>query len=449
MIMVCVEGGLLVDLRGARGIAPTLACGLLLSGLGVVGAPAASADPCRIATTLVLDPPKRSFELPGGATARVWDTGKLKQRMLEARFVAVTIPKGTLIPRAETAPTLSDKSTPQAQAQPDPNAVVVINGAVFDPSGAATPRRSQITDGAVRKGNSVVDQGLALYEDTRAAAYAQHNLTGTFTAGLASIPIGAWNWQTLSGNGVTVYTHEWGPSKHTTGRRTLVVKDGHVTKVLLHKNPANKRPPKRTYYVTAPDGSAAASGLRQIPVGTPASFDTAETGTLPFESGKPGLGTPDSLIGVSSAMVKRGMNYAICDPRDNNLRPRSAIAWNADGDLIVATISGRAHRSGVRSGGASVYQWAEYLLHLGAVNAINLDGGSSTSLLVRREVGGPLRRLDRSQKDAQAKVADTLTFVAPTPGEPSVIVNSGSPSGEPATVQPARSSGKAPADSGK
>jgi hypothetical protein len=321
MIMVRVEGGLIVDSRIARGLAPTLACGLLLSGLGVAGAPSALAQPCRTATTLVLDPPKRTFDLPGGAVARIWDTGKLKQKMLEARFVAVTIPKGTLIPRARMAPTLSDKSTPQAQAQPDARAVVAINGAVFDPSGPATPRRSQIAGGVIRKGNSVPDQGLALYEDTRSAAYAIHSLYGTMTAGLASLPIGAWNWQTLSGEGVSVYTHEWGRSKHATGRRTLVVKDGVVTEMFRHKNPGKKRPPKRTYYVTAPDGSAAASSLALIPVGTRVSLDTEETGTLPFETGKPGLGTPDSLIGVSSAPVKRGANYAYCNSRDNKLRP--------------------------------------------------------------------------------------------------------------------------------
>jgi len=423
-----------VDRRVARGLAPALACGLLLSGLGVGGAAPTAAAACRIATTLVLDPPQRSFELPGGATARIWDTGNLKQDILEARFVAVTIPKGTLIPRAETARTLTDKATPQAQA--DPRAVIVINGAVFDPSGAAIPRRAQITDSFLRKADSVTDQGLALYEDTRTAAFAQHSLTGAVTAGPISIPIGSWNWQALSADGVTVYSHDWGPSNHPAGSRTLVVKGGVVTAVLMHKKQGKKRPPRNTYYLTAPDGSTSSASLGLIPAGTPVTLDAQETGTLDFENGKPGLGAPDSLIGVSSALVRRSTNYAACNSRDNRLRPRSAIAWNADGDLIVAAISGRSHKGGMRSGGASVSQWAEYLLHLGAVNAINLDGGTSTTLLVRRQLGGPLRRLDRDPKDTQAKVADSLTFLAPSAAEPAVVLNTGSSSGEPATVAP-------------
>lgn len=420
---------------------------MALSGLGVVGAASTQAAPCRTATTLVLDPPKRSFGLPGGASVRIWDTGNRKQDILEARFVAVSIPKGSLIPRAETASTLSDKSTPQAQARSNPNAVVVINGAVFDPSGAATPRRAQITDAEIRKADSQADQGLALYEGSRTAEIASHYLSGSITGGLTPIGIGAWNWQSLSPEGVTVYTHEWGASNHPTASRTVVVKGGVVTEVIRHKKQGKKRPPKNTYYVTAPDGSPSSAALGLLTVGMPVQIETQEDGTLPFVAGKPTMGVPDSLIGVSSAVVRRSTNFASCGSRDNKLRPRSAIAWDAAGNMIVAAVSGRSNKNHMRSGGASVSQWAEYLLHLGAVNAVNLDGGTSTTLLVRRQIGGPLRRLDRDPKDSQARVADSLTFLAPTASEPAVVLSSKSYG---STETFARSSSdETPTDSGK
>ncbi len=392
-------------------VAAALVCGVLAAGADVTPAAAAT---CRIPSTLVLEPPKRAFELPGGAQVQVWDTGNRKQDILEQRFVAIRIPKGTLIPRAEMAPTLSQKTTPQAQAGSEPRAVVVINGAVFDPSGAAIPRRSQIADGVTRKGDSVTDQGLALYEDTRRAELAVHNMTGEIFSVHGTIPLGALNWQRLSAAGVTAYTRDWGASFHPTGSRTIVLKNGVVSRILTKKNDGKKRPKDGETFLTAPNGSEHTAALKLLAIGEPVTVTTDQTGVLPRVAGQPPLGTPDSLIGVSSAIVRRGKNFASCNSRDNNLRPRSAIAWTADGDLIVAAVSGRSNKNHRRSGGASAHQWGEYLLHLGAVNAINLDGGSSTTLLVRRQVGGPLRRLDRDDKDSQARVADSLTFLAPT-----------------------------------
>lgn len=403
-----------MDVWLQRGLTPAVAATLVCGVLGVQAelTPAAAA-PCRTPSTLVLEPPKRAFELPGGAQVQIWDTGNRKQDILEQRFVAVRIPRGTLIPRAELAPTLSQKTTPQAQASAEPRAVVVLNGAVFDPSGAAIPRRSQITGGVTRKGDSVVDQGLAMYEDTRTAEWTLHNKTGEITSVHGTIALGALNWQRLSVDGVTAYTRDWGASFHPTGSRTVVLRAGVVTRTLTHKKEGRKRPKLGETFLTAPNGSEHTAALKLLTVGDAVTVSSAQDGVLPWVAGRPPLGTPDSLIGVSSAIVRRSVNYASCNLRDNNLRPRSAVAWTADGDLIVAAVSGRSNKNQRRSGGASAHQWGEYLLHLGAVNAVNLDGGSSTTLLVRRTVGGPLRRLDRDPQDSQARVADSLTFLTP------------------------------------
>jgi hypothetical protein len=48
------------------------------------------------------------------------------------------------------------------------------------------------------------------------------------------------------------------------------------------------------------------------------------------------------------------------------------------------------------------------------VKAINLDGGTSTTLLVRKTVGGPYVRLDRAMSESQRPIVDSLVFLAPT-----------------------------------
>lgn len=81
---------------------------------------------------------------------------------------------------------------------------------------------------------------------------------------------------------------------------------------------------------------------------------------------------------------------------------RSAIALNSEGKLIIATTHSR-----IGGGGATLGQWAQILQRLGATDALNLDGGSSTSLYL----GGQL--IDRSPVTA-ARVNNGLgVFIRP------------------------------------
>jgi hypothetical protein len=57
--------------------------------------------------------------------------------------------------------------------------------------------------------------------------------------------------------------------------------------------------------------------------------------------------------------------------------PRSALAVTADGTLLLATADGRtAHGDGM-----TIEEWAGTLRDLGAVHAINVDGGGSSTLV--------------------------------------------------------------------
>jgi len=65
--------------------------------------------------------------------------------------------------------------------------------------------------------------------------------------------------------------------------------------------------------------------------------------------------------------------------RDGEHAPRTAMGYTRDGRLIVLVIQGRT--PGVAAG-ASLQQEAEILLGLGCFEALNLDGGGSSCLLV-------------------------------------------------------------------
>lgn len=62
--------------------------------------------------------------------------------------------------------------------------------------------------------------------------------------------------------------------------------------------------------------------------------------------------------------------------------PRTAVAARADGSLLLVTVDGREPGWSV---GMSLTELTDLLLELGAVDGVNLDGGGSTTMVVRGE----------------------------------------------------------------
>lgn len=79
--------------------------------------------------------------------------------------------------------------------------------------------------------------------------------------------------------------------------------------------------------------------------------------------------------------------------------PRSAVAKLKDGKFLMLTADGRSEQSS----GLDLYDLAKYMLELGAVDAMNLDGGGSTTMFLDGKV------VNRpSDKDGERKVGDAI-----------------------------------------
>ncbi|HUR75026.1 MAG TPA: phosphodiester glycosidase family protein [Sporichthya sp.] len=364
---------------------------------------------CRGATALLSHNPVREFGLPGGAAVRVWDTGARANPMDETRLVAVRIPKGTLTPTVLTpSSTLGSLATPSSMGDDHGKAVVVINGGVYDTS-TNIPTGALATDDKARKADSLGTRAIAIYDGLKSAVVARTGLNGLLTSSRGDVPVSAINWEELSRQGLSAYTHSWNASRHPAGPRTVVVRDGKVRQI-LSKAAGMRRPGSGETFLTAPAGSRAFGALKALRVGDAVKVSTAVESVREDYSDRPELAQPSALIGVSAALVRYGKVIAPCSDRDNQLRPRSAIGWTENGDMLVVSVSGRAMVGGSRYGGASAFGLGQYLKWLGAVSAVNLDGGGSTALLVRREVGGPLNRIDRDDDAEQRPVANALAF---------------------------------------
>lgn len=66
------------------------------------------------------------------------------------------------------------------------------------------------------------------------------------------------------------------------------------------------------------------------------------------------------------------------------IAPRSAIAQRADGIVLFAVINGRNYKKGIL--GIDLVELTELLKNYGAVNAANLDGGTSSALIEGQEL---------------------------------------------------------------
>lgn len=79
--------------------------------------------------------------------------------------------------------------------------------------------------------------------------------------------------------------------------------------------------------------------------------------------------------------------------------PRTAIAKLKDGKLLMITVDGRSESSG----GMSLPQLAEFLLEQGATDAMNLDGGGSTTMFLNGEI-----KNHPSDKEGERSVSDAI-----------------------------------------
>lgn len=89
--------------------------------------------------------------------------------------------------------------------------------------------------------------------------------------------------------------------------------------------------------------------------------------------------------------------------------PRTLLGWTATGTMLLVTIDGR--QAGY-SAGATLYEAMDLLAELGATNAINLDGGGSTTFAMRCDVGACVANRPSEGRQRPVPVALAVVPVA-------------------------------------
>jgi exopolysaccharide biosynthesis protein len=91
---------------------------------------------------------------------------------------------------------------------------------------------------------------------------------------------------------------------------------------------------------------------------------------------------------------------------DREMHPRTAIGYDRDtGNVLLLVVDGRQSFSR----GYTMVELAEMMIELGADEALNLDGGGSTTMVAHKP-GGRVAVRNSPSDGAQRKVANGLTI---------------------------------------
>ncbi|ROT31583.1 phosphodiester glycosidase family protein [Micromonospora sp. HM5-17] len=114
-----------------------------------------------------------------------------------------------------------------------------------------------------------------------------------------------------------------------------------------------------------------------------------------------------AAIGGNRVLVRDGVPQ---DIGDVNPEPRTAVGFSADGrKMFLVTVDGRQ----ADSRGVTLTELGRMMAELGAHNALNLDGGGSSTLLAR-EPGQPVVQVENSPSDGSERpVPNGLALFAP------------------------------------
>ncbi|HUG47934.1 MAG TPA: phosphodiester glycosidase family protein [Candidatus Limnocylindria bacterium] len=149
---------------------------------------------------------------------------------------------------------------------------------------------------------------------------------------------------------------------------------------------------------------AAAEPFRQLAVGDPLTI------SLTIEPGWEGI---VQAVGGRELLVQDGETHIVPlrPSTATATHPRSAVGITEEGRVLLVTVDGRS----ADSGGLTLHEMAELMLEQGAVSALNLDGGGSTTLAVRRPGDIEASIVNTPSDGSERTVATTLQVVSTVP----------------------------------
>lgn len=251
-------------------------------------------------------------------------------------------------------------------------AVAAINGDFFFGRGSGAPLGLVVKDKEMLSTPSP-RKDLAVFglRPDGSAAVGSFSFQGQVTAGDGmSFPLAAWNKPGDSYSELYGFDASWGtttPTNVPEGSLAAIIRNGMVSELV----------PAAGGVTIVPE--------TQILVGAGAAADFINSYLTPGKQIEVSVSTEPSwqefawALGGGSVLIKDGKIVPFTH-EVKGASPRSAVGVTSDGrQLILAAVDGRQEESK----GLTQAEWAALLLKIGTYQALNLDGGGSTTVLAR------------------------------------------------------------------
>ncbi|MEU5161657.1 phosphodiester glycosidase family protein [Streptomyces sp. NPDC020875] len=289
---------------------------------------------------------------------------------------------------------------------PGRRTVAAVNGDFFDLNGTGAPLGPGIRDGAPTHSPAPgADRavGIGPGGTGRILRLSYH---GTLALPSGETPLTAYNAANVPPGGIGAYTPAWGSADRAltvdsaTPVAEALVRDGRITAV-ADRTGTGPVPDGATALVGREDGARRLLGLRP---GDPVTL-THRAGT-----GSSSVPVPTTAVGGREPLVVDGTPVDHEGKPNNAPAPRTAVGFAEDGrTMLIVTVDGRQ----ADSGGVTLTELGRMMRDAGAHDALNLDGGGSSTLAVR-EPGGTAPRIENSPSDGSERpVPNGLVITAP------------------------------------
>jgi len=296
------------------------------------------------------------------------------------------------------APGKVSSTGPMTTALRRDNAVAGVNADFFDigdtgaPLGIGVDRQRGVIHGPISDRNNTFT-----LDSHNVAAIARTFLKASIVRrGKPTIPVTNMNSPTLAANGIGIFTSAWGSDARArtvagTPTREVAVRGGRVR---VNRRALGSGPVARDTVVLVGVGDGARR-LRNLRIGSRASV-------------RYGVNTAATRVAVggSAVLLRRGDVVA---PPDPAMHPRTAIGIDTDENrVIIVTVDGRQSESR----GLTLKETAVLLRRMGADEALNLDGGGSSTMLAR-ESGETISVVNSPSDGHLRSVPNGLGFAVP------------------------------------
>lgn len=283
--------------------------------------------------------------------------------------------------------------------------VAAINADFFDINETGAPLGPGVRDGAPTHSPAPgVSEAVGIGPEA-AGRILDLYFEGTVTLPGGATPLGGHNAANVPPDGIGAYDARWGEADramtvdHAPEATEVTVEDGKVTSV-------SEKPGKGP----VPDGVTVLLG-RGKGAERLAAPRTGDPVTVEYHvRTDDGSAVPRTAVGGRGLLVVDGKPQDWEGKPNNTAAPRTAVGFSKDGATMhVLTVDGRQ----AASGGVTLTELAVMMKDLGAHNALNLDGGGSSTLLAR-EPGAEKPRLENSPSDGEEReVPNGLALTAP------------------------------------